>query len=374
MRRSSYIRSEAPATYLGRLPELRHSVAVRLTAWYAGMFTVCILAAVLAFYLTALHAGPGISHHALSELREDFRHYFGIPLGIVIVASTGVGWFMARRALAGIDEVTRTAVEIARGALDRRVPVKGNRDEIDRLAETFNAMVNRVQTLLEQMREITDNIAHDLRSPIARMRGVAEMALEGAASADEQTAMAGTIVEECDRLLAMINTMLDISEAEAGLMHLHVSETDLPALLRDMCDLFQPLAEDKNIRFTLGPAEPMCVPGDPSKLQRIFANLLDNALKYTPPGGEVSVTMAGDDREARVTVEDTGEGIPEEDIPHIFDRFFRGERSRSEAGNGLGLSLAKALVLIHHGSISAASVSGKGARFIVTLPKSVRTA
>ena len=158
----------------------------------------------------------GISHHALSELREGFRHYLGTPLIIMIFLSAGVGWFMAKRALSGVEEITRAAVDITNGAFDRRVPVTGRQDEIDLLAKTFNTMVDRIQGLISQMREITENIAHDLRSPITRMRGIAEMAITAENFDEEHTAMAGTIIEECDRLLGMINAMLDISEAESG--------------------------------------------------------------------------------------------------------------------------------------------------------------
>ncbi len=343
-------------------------MAFRLTLWYAGIFTVSLLGTLLAFYLIVLHGTHGISPHALSELREAFRHYFGTPLAAVIALSAVAGWFMAKRALSGVGEVTRTAMDISKGALDRRVPVKGRRDEIDRLAETFNSMVDRVQVLIEQMKEMTDNIAHDLRSPLTRMRGVAEMALLDGDSSEEHKAMAGTIVEECDRLLGMINTMLDISEAEAGLARLHLQDVDLLGLLRDVCDLFQPLAEDRGIDVRIEGPESLTLSCDPPKLQRVFANLLDNALKYTPSGGFVRISVKAHDRDAQVVVEDTGAGIAEEDLVHIFDRFFRGEKSRSEMGSGLGLSLAHALVLSHRGAITVRSETGHGARFTVTLP------
>lgn len=368
MKGNSSTRFGAPATYSKKLLELRHSVAFRLTLWYAGIFTVSLLGTLLAFYLIVLHGTHGISPHALSELREAFRHYFGTPLAAVIALSAVAGWFMAKRALSGVGEVTRTAMDISKGALDRRVPVKGRRDEIDRLAETFNSMVDRVQVLIEQMKEMTDNIAHDLRSPLTRMRGVAEMALLDGDSSEEHKAMAGTIVEECDRLLGMINTMLDISEAEAGLARLHLQDVDLLGLLRDVCDLFQPLAEDRGIDVRIEGPESLTLSCDPPKLQRVFANLLDNALKYTPSGGFVRISVKAHDRDAQVVVEDTGAGIAEEDLVHIFDRFFRGEKSRSEMGSGLGLSLAHALVLSHRGAITVRSETGHGARFTVTLP------
>jgi signal transduction histidine kinase len=345
-------------------------VVFRLTFWYAGIFAVCLLASLAAFYFIVLYGSHGISHHALSELREDFRGYFGVPLVIVIALSGAIGWFMARRALSGVDEVTRAAVDISRGALDRRVPLTGRDDEIDRLARSFNTMVEHTQVLIEQMKEITENIAHDLRSPITRMRGLAEMTLTGRSTDEATASMAGLIIEECDRLLELINTMLDISEAEAGLAKLDMEKADLAALVNDLRDIFLLSAEEKHIELrTTGTEGPVPVICDRRRLQRVFANLLDNALKYTPAGGLVTISVADDSGRATVTVEDSGSGISDEDLPHIFERFFRGEKSRSTPGNGLGLSLVRALTMVHGGSVSVASTLHEGSRFTVTLPK-----
>ncbi|OPY77119.1 MAG: Alkaline phosphatase synthesis sensor protein PhoR [Syntrophorhabdus sp. PtaU1.Bin058] len=374
MIKNLFTRSGVPATYLRRLYEHRHSVVFRLTAWYAGAFTVCLLATVVTFYVVVLlHGSYGVSHHALSELREAFREYFGVPLLIVIVLSGATGWLMARRALSGIEEVTRAAVDISKGALHRRVPVKGRYDEIDRLAQTFNIMVGRTQALIEQMKEITENIAHDLRSPITRMRGLAEMALAGRNMNEEYSSMAGLIIEECDSLLDLINTVLDLSEAKAGLIKLDVQKTDIVALINDLRDLFQPSADEKHIEFrTEGAVRPVFIYCDRRKLQRVFSNLFDNALKYTPDSGRVIISIADTSEDVTVSVEDTGTGIPDEDMPYIFNRFFRGEKSRSTPGNGLGLSLVQAFTLIHGGSVSAVNtVPDQGARITVVLPKTL---
>lgn len=368
MKRNSFIRSGGPVIRLKKLSDGICSVAFRLTLWYAGIFAVSLAGTLLAFYMLVLHGTHGISPHALSEVREAFGHYFGVPVAVIIALSAIVGWFMAKRALSGVDAVTRTAVDIANGALDRRVPVKGNRDEIDRLAVSFNHMVDRVQAVIKQMKEITENIAHDLRSPITRMRGIAELTLRDDNTADERAALAGTVIEECDRLLSMINTMLDISEAEAGLSMLQRQEIDLVKLLRDVCDLYEPLAKDRNITLTVDVPDTLILVGDRPKLQRVFANLLDNALKYTHKEGHVRISAATDGVFAEIAVEDSGEGIGEEDLAHIFDRFYRGEKSRPATGNGLGLSLARAFVLVHGGTITASSQIASGSRFTVRLP------
>ncbi len=371
MKTSLSTRSGERDTFLKRLGNLSRSVAFRLTIWYAGFFAVSLLATLLAFYILQLHGSHGVGRHALSELREAFRHYFGMPLAIIILLSAGGGWLMAKRALSGVEEVTRAAVDITNGALDRRVPITGRGDEIDRLAQAFNAMVNRVRDLIGQMREITENIAHDLRSPITRMRGVAEMDITGVGKNidEDHAAMAGTIIEECDRLLGMINAMLDISEAESGLMKLVPQDVDLVALLRDVCDLFQPLAEDRNITMVIRAPETLSMRGDLKKLQRVFSNLVDNAIKYTHHGGSVGISVEEIPSAALIRVENPGDGISEEDLPHIFDRFFRGEKNRSTPGNGLGLSLARAFVLVHGGTIRAESTPGQDTRFVITLPR-----
>jgi signal transduction histidine kinase len=169
----------------------------------------------------------------------------------------------------------------------------------------------------------------------------------------------------------MINAMLDISEAESGLMKLNAQNVDLVDLVRDVCDLFQPLAENRNIRIDIEAPESAKVLGDLKKLQRVFSNLVDNALKYTPGGGSVNIVIEETAKDIIVIVKDTGSGIPKDDLPHIFDRFFRGEKSRSTAGNGLGLSLAQAFVIVHGGTITATKTPGQGAQFTVILPRSV---
>jgi signal transduction histidine kinase len=275
---------------------------------------------------------------------------------------------MARRALQGVEEVTQTATEISKGALETRVPVKARGDEIDRLATTFNSMLDRIHALITGMREMTDNIAHDLRSPISRIRGFAEMTLTTRGSLDEYETMAANTIEECDRLLGMINTMLDITETEAGAGRTTREAVDLSALVQDARELFQPLADDKGIALAADVPAGVLVLGDVQRLQRMVANLLDNAVKYTAPGGRVTVTMRSDARTVFVTVSDTGIGISESDLPQIFNRFYRGDRSRSQAGSGLGLSLAQAIASAHGGSITVSSSPGKGSTFTVTLP------
>lgn len=318
--------------------------------------------------------GPGVILQMGSSSEHDDRfldalsQVFVIPIVTLLLLSALVGWFMAKRALQGVEKVTQTAMEISSGAFDRRVPLMDKGEEIDRLAHAFNRMLDRITALISVMREVTDNIAHDLRTPIARMRGIAEIALTNGQAQGDSALMAAAAIEECDRLLGMINTMLDISEAEAGASLLCMQDLDLAKIVRDASDIFLPLAEDKGIRIVSDLPERLFLKGDMVKLQRMVANLLDNAIKYTPSGGTVTLAVEKGERKITLFFSDTGIGISQEDLTRIFDRFYRCDRSRSNPGTGLGLSLARAIAHAHGGEISAASQLGGGSTFTVTLP------
>ncbi|MEW6666352.1 MAG: ATP-binding protein [Thermodesulfobacteriota bacterium] len=319
--------------------------------------------------------GPGMILQIGQSLEEDeqlmktFRKLFGTTAGAITLLAALVGWFMARQALAGVEGVTKTAAEISRGSFERRVQAKTGGDEIARLVVTFNNMLDRIQALIKGMKELTDTMAHDLRSPITRIRGIAETTLTGDRSTEEYEAMAGGVIEECDRLLEMINTMLDIAEAEAGAARLSMEGIDMANIVRDACDLFQPIAEEKGIHMTFNETGVCSIRGDKQKLQRMAANLLDNALKYTPPGGSIRVSVDGGKGNVAVSIQDTGIGIAEEDLPRIFERFYRSDRSRSRPGVGLGLSLALAFARAHGGNITVVSTPGNGSTFTATLPR-----
>jgi heavy metal sensor kinase len=300
---------------------------------------------------------------------EAFRERFVVLMAVLMAVGALIGWFMARRALLGVEEVTQTAEDISAGDIERRVPLKSRGTEIDSLATTFNDMLDRIHGLIHGMREMTDNIAHDLRSPITRIRGVAEMALTSGESMDEYENMAANTIEECDRLLAMIETMLDISELEAGAGILAMAEVDMTRVVEEACELFQPPAEDKGIAVVIEVPAGALVYGDIQRLQRMVANLLDNAIKYTPPDGTVTVSADGDESMVFVEVKDTGIGISGEDFSDIFERFYRCDPSRSDAGVGLGLSLVMAIARSHGGDVAVTSSPGKGSTFTVSLPR-----
>jgi heavy metal sensor kinase len=312
----------------------------------------------------------GQSMENYTRFIEAFRKIFVTTMASLFVFAAIIGWFMARRALAGVEAVTRTARQISEGSLKERVPVKKYQDEIDQLAITFNQMLDRIQTLVTGIREMSDNIAHDLKSPITRIRGISEVSLTTDASEKEYENMAASTVEECDRLLDMINTMLVISKTEAGVNKLDAKELDIGAVVRDACELFQSPAEDKDLRLVCDVPGNFSISGDNRLIQRMIANLIDNAIKYTPAGGSIEVTVNTVNHDAvAITIQDTGIGISEKDMPRVFERFYRCDPSRSEAGIGLGLSFVRAIARAHGGDITVAGGSNRGSTFTVTLPK-----
>jgi heavy metal sensor kinase len=313
----------------------------------------------------------GQAMESYSRFLDAFKGIFITTMTFLIVVAAGVGWFMARQAVSGVEAVTRTAQKISGGNLEERVPVKARGDEIDQLATTFNQMLNRIQVLLTEIKEMSDNIAHDLRSPITRIRGIAEVTLTTGKSLSEYERMAASTVEECDRLLDMINTMLMISKTEAGVDGLIREEIDLAGLVRKACELFEPTAEDKGVALRCDVPSESHLTGEIRMIQRMISNLLDNAIKYTPSGGSVNVFISENDNQVTLTVEDTGCGISPGDLPRIFERFYRCDESRSQAGIGLGLSLARAIARAHGGDITATSTPNQGSTFTVTLNKSL---
>ena len=315
-----------------------------------------------------LQLGQSMENH--TRIIEVFRKVFITTMVILFALAIVVGWFMARRALVGVATVTQTARRISEGSLEKRVPVKKRADEIDQLALTFNQMLDRIEILVTGIKEMSDNIAHDLKSPITRIRGIAEVSLTSNSSLKEYESMAAGTIEECDRLLDMINTMLIISRTEAGVTQLDSRKLDITNLVRDACDIFQSPAEDKGLAMVCSLPENISINGDMRLIQRMVANLLDNAIKYTPANGRIDVSVAeGTDRLVQIAVRDSGIGIPAKDQEHIFERFYRCDPSRSQAGTGLGLSFARAVARAHHGEIMVESSPGEGSTFIVKLPE-----
>lgn len=308
----------------------------------------------------------GESLEEVEEYLRIFLQLFSILIFGLIILSIVLGWVLARWATSDMKEVIKTAEDISKGAYDRRVQVKGQLKEIERLGDTFNRMLDRIQALIKSMKEINDNIAHDLRSPLTRIRGLAEIHLLQEKSLGDFKDMASSTIEECDMLISMINTMLDITEAEAGVNGLKLEEFDLTTLIQEACELFQPIADGKKITVTTSLPQTLILQSNRKKMQRIITNLLENAIKYTNEKGCVGVSANVDEEFVQIEVADTGIGISKSDLPYIFQRFYRCSRSRSQGGVGLGLSLVKAYTESLNGAIKVESQPNKGSCFSLT--------
>ena len=313
----------------------------------------------------------GKSTDAREALLARFRAVLGlVTLTIVAVALTG-GIIVTRSAIRPIRRLTRAVARIiSTGRTDERVPLPGGGpdDAIDELTRLFNAMLDRIQGLVTAMRGALDNVSHDLRTPLTRLRGTAEMALVSAPDMGRCRDALADCVEETDRVLVMLNTLMDISEAESGAMRLTRDSVDLGAVVSRAVSLYRDVAEAKGVALSVQAPAGLSVPGDATRLEQVAANLIDNALKYTPSGGRVDLELRADGARARITVRDTGVGIRPDELPHIWSRLFRGDTSRAERGLGLGLSLVKAIVEAHGGTVEVESAPGSGSSFTVSLP------
>jgi len=311
----------------------------------------------------------GLSLREYDAQMRNIRAAFGWMLLVIVLAGIGTGWWQVRRALAGVDQVRKAAIEIGEGAFDQRLELKGHGQELIDLAEAFNIMLDRIQKLIGEMRDVSDNIAHDLRTPIARIRGMAESSLMASNADETSNEVMSSIIGECDRLATMINTMLEIAQTNSGAVKLEPEPVDVAHLLEDACDLFEPVAEEAKMTLKLNISdERLMVLGDKTKLQRLVANLLDNAIKFSSPGGRILLFASNHGSVIHFCVNDKGLGIAEADMPHVFERFYRSDKSRHTSGNGLGLSYAKSIVEAHGGSIRIESKFRHGTKVTVILP------
>ena len=310
----------------------------------------------------------GVAMDVYSKFLSAFKFVFISAMGFIVLFSAFSGLILVRKALSGVETITKTAQNISGSNLEDRVQGSGNKDELDQLVMTFNSMLDRIEELVKSIREMSDNIAHDLKSPITRIRGFAELALVQEENLEDYRIMAANTIEESDRLLDMINTMLMISKAEAGEGDFAFKNINLTDMIREAYDLFAPLAEDKRILFLNKIEDHMLVDADIRMLQRAFSNLIDNAIKYTPESGEISIVALTENQTAVIKVIDTGIGILPEFQEKIFERFYRIDSSRTSSGTGLGLSLARTIVRQHQGDIHVSSHLNNGSVFEIRLP------
>ncbi|OLE79223.1 MAG: hypothetical protein AUF76_17345 [Acidobacteria bacterium 13_1_20CM_2_65_9] len=329
----------------------------------------------------------GKSTEAREDLLARFRAALGLVTLLVVVIALGGGWLVTQSAVTPIRRLTAAVRRIIRtGRTDARVPVDGppgspgNNDAIGELTELFNVMLDKIEGVVAAMRGALDNVSHDLRTPLTRLRGTAELALASPPDLERYREALALCVEESDRVLVMLNTLMDISEAESGTMQLRREPVPLSEVVERAVDLYKDVADAKGVTLSVSPSPvasgfsrtggdtDVVVNGDRTRLEQVAANLIDNAVKYTPSGGRVAVEVRRENGNAVLRVRDTGPGIPPDELPRIWTRLFRGDASRAERGLGLGLSLVKAIVEAHGGTVAVESEPGKESVFTVSLP------
>jgi signal transduction histidine kinase len=311
----------------------------------------------------------GKSTESRRDILARFRNTLGvITLSIILVAFTG-GWLATKSALLPIRRRTAAVRHvIATGRIDERVAIGAHDDALNELTRLFNTMLDRIEGLVTGMRGALDNVSHDLRTPLTRLRGTAELALAAPPDVERAREALADCVEESDRVLAMLNTLMDISEAESGAMPLRRAPVALAEVVERAMALYGDVADAKDVHLAANVPPDVMVSGDRVRLEQVAANLIDNAVKYTSPGGHVVISGHAEGSLSILRVRDTGAGIPAGELPHIWERLFRGDASRTARGVGLGLSLVKAIVEAHGGSVSVVSQPGEGSEFTVVLP------
>jgi signal transduction histidine kinase len=306
--------------------------------------------------------------------REDVLDSFRTTFAVLLLAGTALalagGVVLARQTLRPVRGlITGLRPIIETGKTSARVPVRHTGDELEELSLLFNQALEKIERLIEGMRASLDNVAHDLRTPMARLRGIAEIALQSGANQETYREALADCLEESEQVLAMLNTLMDISEVEAGSVRLDLRKLNILPLLNKVDELYRSVAEDKSIALHTSCPEDLWLAADRNRILQVMANLLDNAIKYTPSGGTVNVSASPRDGEVVLAVQDTGIGISPEEINRVWDRFYRGDKSRAHRGLGLGLSLVKAVVQAHRGTVEVMSEPGIGSQFTVCLPR-----
>jgi heavy metal sensor kinase len=318
-------------------------------------------------YYVAL--GRPLSLNEALVQRFTLRYFATLP--VILFVGGLLGWLLTKRVMLPLQDVVRTSESITGASLSLRIPLRGAGDELDRLIDTFNRMIGRLENSFQQMRQFTTDVSHELRTPITAVRGQLEVALLTARREEELRDAIQAALEETERLSNLVKAMLALSHAESGQTVLRKQRQDLSVLAGDVLEQFRILAEEAGVRLMAG-LPPGCeAEVDPTQFARLVSNLLSNAIKYTPSGGEVRLTLKPGAASVELTVADTGCGIPSQHLPHIFDRFYRvpGADAGSERGLGLGLSFVAWIVSAHGGKIDVSSQPGIGSRFVATLPR-----
>jgi signal transduction histidine kinase len=309
----------------------------------------------------------GLDDYEQFELREALGRAMALGLGLTLLLAVAGGVVVARASLGQIEAINRVTREIMDGDLQQRVPIGSSDDEFDRLGRSINLMLDRIQELLLAVKGATDNIAHDLRAPLARHRGRLEGARVRPPLGDEFQNFIARSIEDVDAILGTFAALLRIASVESGALRQAFAPVDLDAIVRDAEQVYEPLAAARRQTLQVRTDGALSVRGNRDLLFQALSNLLDNAVKYSPDGGRVGLSIARRDGAAELVVSDDGGGIPPEQRHRVFERLYRLDESRSTPGSGLGLSLARAVALLHHGSCEITD-NNPGTRVVMRLP------
>jgi heavy metal sensor kinase len=311
------------------------------------------------------------SMHEFNQSIEHFESVLLISMPVALFLASLGGYLFSRRALDPVNRIILDAQSISLRNLSARLAVPRTGDELQRLSETINQMLERIERSVQQIHQFTADASHELRAPLTLMRTAAEFSLRRERSREDLAGALSKILRESERMSRLIDSLLLLARTDAGVDDVHLEPLNLAGPVQEAAEQARVLAQAREIDYEiLLPAEPVPVSGDPDALRRVVFILIDNAIKYTPSGGAVSVKLSRRNGDAAVAVEDTGIGIAEKDIARVFDRFWRADkvRSRSEGGVGLGLSIAETITRLHRGAIELSSKPGRGSIFTVVLP------
>ncbi len=315
------------------------------------------------------HLLVGRDVHDLEEIQNLIREalFWGMLITIVLALAGGV--MMSRTMMHRIEVINSTCHQIMDGDLAQRIPRTGGDDDFDRLVDILNRMLDQIEELMLGVKQVTNNIAHDLRTPLTRMRRRLDMLRQKENPVERHEELLDQAIGEADGLLTTFKALLRISEVESGGRRGNFKDVDMTALLQDLMELYAPLSEEKGQSFLAEVGSSKPIVGDRDLLFQALANILDNAIKYTPSAGKIQLSMHDQPNQLQIAITDSGPGIPPEAREKVFERFFRLEESRSSPGNGLGLSLVAAIIKLHHGQI-VLNDNQPGLKLTISLPRS----
>ncbi len=310
----------------------------------------------------------GISTARRVSLLNLYKRNFILLLILLITFSIAISVFLGARAMKPLRDLNNTLTNIvSTGDFSKRVENSRTGDDLEEVITLFNTMLTRIENLILQMKGTLDSVAHDLRTPMTRMRGFAELALQNPEDTKNMEEALSLTLEESDRILSMLNTIMDISEAQSGILHLNLQPIEVKSTLEELIEMYSYIGDNKKLVFKLNCPDNLVIEADPVRFRQAAGNILDNAVKYSPESGNITISVSEDKGMCRISVADQGDGIKEEEIPFIWDRLYRSPSKKNTPGMGLGLSLVKAVVTAHGGRAEVRPLE-KGVEFSLYFP------